>query len=97
MQSFCIFVLSKPLLKRLCRQLSVDSAQLPAAKLARSPKVVTVSLLLRRYLSGSTLIQDSIQSLGVGPDMQLSDMPEHGEQTVSSSKLLRWGPSCSDR
>eukprot|EP00891_Asterochloris_glomerata_P005142 jgi/Astpho2/5142/Aster-06353 len=35
-----------------------------------------------RYLSGSTLIQDSIQSLGVGPDMQLSDMPEHGEQTV---------------
>lgn len=54
-----------------------------------------VSLLLCRYLSGSTLIQDSIQSLGVGPDMQLSDMPEHGEQTVRTG-LLHWGPSCSD-
>ena len=77
----------------------MHSAQLSAAKLASSVQIVTVSLLLCRYLSGSTLIQDSIQSLGVGPDMQLSDMPEHGEQTVSGKKtpgFCAGGPLCSD-
>ena len=87
-RTFCRLALGRPLFRGLGWQLFVHSAQLSAAKLAISAKIVTVSLLLCRYLSGSTLIQDSIQSLGVGPDMQLSDMPEHGEQTVRG-RLLR--------
>lgn len=37
-----------------------------------------------RYLSGSEFRKDSIQALGVGPDMELSDMPPppNAEHTV---------------
>ena len=95
--SFCMLALSKPLLKRLCWQLSVASAQLSAAQLASSLEMRPVSWLLCRYLSGSPLIQDSIQSLGVGPDMQLSDMPEHGEQTVRAGCCAEGCPAVTPR
>ena len=43
-----------------------------------------------RYLSGSELRKDSIQALGVGPEMELSDMPPppNAEHTVRTEPII---------